>query len=74
MEFLITDHLDGLLFDNNDKDKALELIELLINDKKLRISLGENARKISSEERSCYNSSKILLNFIDRLGGKNNGM
>ncbi len=62
---IIDDGNDGYLISNRDEQSMIDKIELLINDKKLRIKLGKNARKKSKNY-----SSEVVLQKWSKLINK----
>ncbi len=68
---IVTDGYNGLLFEkDNAEDLALKL-ERLINDKKLRLKLGKQARKWVLEYRDWKVISKTLSDVYNKIGNEN---
>jgi glycosyltransferase involved in cell wall biosynthesis len=66
---IIEDNVTGLYCIPDDKDSLYEKIELLINDKELRETLGKNAREWVCQNREWSNNGEQLRKIYDELLG-----
>ena len=68
---LIEENINGYLYDYNDVESLTKMIEKLFQDKNLRTTLGNNARKIAEEKYSSKAYYKNLMKIYEEVIGGN---
>lgn len=64
---MITDEINGLVFEKGDISDLAKQLERLISDEKLRYQLGENARVWVETERTWSITANTMKNVLDQV-------